>query len=177
LQPLFIKTKQNPNNMKKIAFLLMSVAVIALSSCSKEGERGPAGAQGPAGPAGAAGDDADFTTTAFTVAAADFAGGNYAEYTVDFITQDIYENGMAVAYVQDTFGYWNTIPSQWHELTDFGFFYSVADVTGVIGFSATGGITADYPVRIVTMKRADYDHLNEAGLLANYNEVVKYLNK
>jgi hypothetical protein len=180
LQPLFIKTKQNPNNMKKIAFLLMSVAVIALSSCSKEGEQGPAGpagAQGPAGPAGAAGDDADFAINTVTVAAADFAGGTYAEYPVSFISEDLYNNGMAIAYVQDTFGYWNTIPSQWHELTDFGFFYSTADATGIIGFSADGGITADYPVRVVTMKRADYDQLNEAGLLANYNEVVKYLNK
>ncbi|MFY8138136.1 MAG: hypothetical protein ACOVMR_08520 [Flavobacteriales bacterium] len=163
--------------MKKIAFLLMSVAVIALSSCSKEGERGPAGAQGPAGPAGAAGDDADFAINTVTVAAADFAGGTYVEYPAAFISEDLYSNGMAIAYVQDTFGYWNTIPSQWHELTDFGFFYSTADATGIIGFSADGGITADYPVRIVTMKRADYDQLNEAGLLANYNEVVKYLNK
>ena len=169
--------------MKKIAFLLMSVAVIALSSCSKEGERGPAGAQGaqgpagPAGPAGAAGDDADFAINTITVAAADFAGGTYTEYPVTFISEDLYNNGMAIAYVQDTFGYWNTIPSQWHELTDFGFFYSPADATGIIGFSADGGITADYPVRVVTMKRADYDQLNEAGLLANYNEVVKYLNK
>ena len=163
--------------MKKIAILFLSVAMIALSSCSKEGERGPAGATGAQGPAGPAGDDADFAINTITVAVADFAGGTYTEYPVNFISQDLYENGMAIAYVQDTFGYWNTIPSQWHELTDFGFFYSTADATGIVGFSADGGITADYPVRIVTMKRADYDQLNEAGLLANYNEVVKYLNK
>lgn len=166
--------------MKKIAFLLMSVAVIALSSCSKEGEQGPAGPAGAQGPAGPQGDNADLTSNDLTILAADFGGGTYAEYTVNFIDQEVYENGMAVAYIQDTFGYWNNIPSQWHEITDFGFFYGPnADGVnvGIVGFSATGGITADYPVRVVTMKRADYDHLNEAGLLANYNEVVKYLNK
>lgn len=162
--------------MKKVALLFMSVAMIALASCSKEGEQGPAGPSGPAGPAG---QSAVFEINEITVAAADFAGGTYNEYQVDFITQDIYDNGVAVAYVQDGFGYWNTIPSQWHEITDFGFFNTTDPDTneniGIVGFSADGGITSDYQVRVVTMKRAEYDALNAEGLLADYNAVMNFL--
>ena len=171
--------------MKKVAFLFMSVAVLALASCSKEGPEGPAGATGPAGPAGpagAAGDDASFTVNQVTIAAADWGGQPYVEYVVDFIDADIYEEGMIIAYVQDEFGYWNGIPSQWHDVTGFGYSFNDLDADGTsegrIGFDATGanGIPAvDYSARVVTMTSRDYQVLSSNGSLNNYNAVMSYL--
>jgi hypothetical protein len=53
--PRYFCSNLNHNSMKKVAFLFMSVAVLALASCSKEGPEGPAGSTGATGPAGAAG--------------------------------------------------------------------------------------------------------------------------
>lgn len=163
--------------MKKVAFLFMSAAVLALASCSKEGPAGPAGAAGPAGPAG---DDASFTVNTLTIAAADWGGGTYVEYPADFINADIYEEGMVVAYIQDEFTYWNGIPSQWHPITGFGFVFVDTDgdgtSEGIVGFDATGGApTTDLPARIVTMTSRDYQVLSENGQINNYNAVMSYL--
>ena len=169
--------------MKKVAFFLMSAAVLTFTSCSKEGAEGPMGATGPAGPAGPAGDDASFTVNAVTIAVADWAGGTYVEYPVDFINADIYEEGMAIPYIQDDFGYWNAVPSQWHVITGFG--YSFVDTdgdgtseTGIVGFDAINGApTADVNARVVTMTARDYEVLNSNGQINNYNEVMTYLSK
>jgi len=169
--------------MKKVAFLLLSAAVLTFTSCSKEGAEGPKGATGPAGPAGPAGDDASFTVNTLTLAVADWAGGNYVEYPVDFINADIYEEGMAIAYIQDDFGYWNAIPSQWHVITGFGFSFVDSDGdgagdTGIVGFDAVNGApTADVNARVVTMTSRDYEVLNSNGQIKNYNEVMTYLSK
>jgi hypothetical protein len=169
--------------MKKVAFFLMSAAVLAFTSCSKEGPAGPAGATGPAGPAGAAGDDASFTVNTLTIALADWAGGTYVEYPVDFINADIYEEGMAIAYIQDDYGYWNAIPSQWHVVTGFGYSFVDSDGdgagdTGIVGFDATGTApAADLNARVITMTSRDYEVLNSNGQIKNYNEVMTYLSK
>ena len=169
--------------MKKVAFFLMSAAVLAFTSCSKEGPAGPAGATGPAGPAGAAGDDASFTVNTLTIALADWAGGTYVEYPVDFINADIYEEGMAIAYIQDDYGYWNAIPSQWHAITGFGYTFADSDGdgtadTGIVGFDAVNGApTADVSARVVTMTSRDYEVLNSNGQIKNFNEVMTYLSK
>jgi hypothetical protein len=162
--------------MKKVAFFLLSAAVLTFTSCSKEG------AEGPAGPAGPAGDDASFTVNTLTIAVADWAGGNYVEYPVDFINADIYEEGMAIAYIQDDFGYWNAIPSQWHAITGFGYTFADSDgngtANGVVGFDAVNGApTVDQNARIVTMTSRDYEVLNSNGQIKNYNEVMNYLSK
>ena len=164
------KSFENLFKMKKLALFMLSAAIIALGSCSKEGEQGPAG---PAGATGAAGDDANFSTNDLVVAAADFGGGAYAEYSVDFLTQDIWDNGMAMCYVEDGFGYWNTVPSQWHEITGFSYFYDAG--AGVCGFDAVDGITADYNVRIVTMSMNAYQEMEEAGILNDFEAVMDYL--
>lgn len=165
--------------MKKIAYLFMSLAMVAMVSCSKEGEQGPAGPSGPAGPAGPAGDDADFSVHPLTITVADWDGNEYTELEADFITEDLYNNGIAVCYVQDSFQYWNTVPSQWHPITGFGFSYiDMGDGTfiGIVGFDAANGVpTSDVNVRIVTMKRTQYEELSEEGLIADYNAVVSYL--
>ena len=170
--------------MKKVAFLFMSVAVLALASCSKEGPEGPAGSTGPAGPAGpagAAGDDASFTVNQVTIAVADWAGGTYVEFPADFINADIYEEGMAIAYIQDEFGYWNGIPSQWHVITGFGYTFLDSDGdgvsdTGIIGFDAVNGApAADVTARVVTMTSRDYQVLSSNGSLNNNNAVMSYL--
>ena len=165
----------------------MSVAVLALASCSKEGPEGPAGATGPAGPAGAAGaagaagDDASFTVNQVTIATADWAGGTYVEFPADFINADIYEEGVAIAYIQDDFGYWNAIPSQWHVITGFGYTFADGDGdgtadTGIIGFDAVNGApTADVIARVVTMTSRDHQVLSSNGSLNNYNAVMSYL--
>jgi hypothetical protein len=169
--------------MKKVAFFLLSAAVLTFTSCSKEGAEGPAGPAGPAGAAGPAGDDASFTVNTLTIAVADWAGGNYVEYPVDFINGDIYEEGMAIAYIQDDFGYWNAIPSQWHVITGFGFSFVDSDGdgagdTGIVGFDAVNGApTADVNARVVTMTSRDYEVLNSNGQIKNYNEVMTYLSK
>lgn len=156
--------------MKKLALFMLSAAVIALGSCSKEGDRGPAG---PAGAAGADGADANFSTNDLVVTVDDFAGGNYAELTVDFFNQDIWDNGMAMCYVEDSFGYWNTVPSQWHEITGFSYFFD--GTGGACGFDAVNGITADYNVRIVTMSMSSYQEMEEAGILGDFEAVMDYL--
>ena len=160
--------------MKKVAFFLMSAAVLSFSSCTQEG------AEGPAGPAG---DDAGFTVNSLTIAAADWAGGTYVEYPADFINADIYEEGVAIAYIQDDFGYWNAIPSQWHVITGFGYTFADSDGdgtadTGVVGFDAVNGApTADQNARVITMTSRDYEVLNSNGQIKNYNEVMTYLSK
>ena len=169
--------------MKKVAFFLMSAAVLTLASCSKEGPAGPAGSTGPAGPAGPAGDDASFTVNSLTIAAADWAGGTYAEYRADFINADIYEEGVAIAYIADDYGYWNAIPSQWHAITGFGYTFADSDGdgtadTGIVGFDAVNGApTADVTARVVTMTSRDYEVLNSNGQIKNFNEVMTYLSK
>ena len=161
----------------------MSAAVLTLASCSKEGPAGPAGATGPAGPAGPAGDDASFTVNSLTIPVADWAGGTYVEYPADFINADIYDEGMAIAYIQDDYGYWNAIPSQWHAITGFGYTFADSDGdgtgdTGIVGFDAVNGApTADVVARVVTMTSRDYDVLNNNGQIKNYNEVMNYLSK
>ena len=172
--------------MKKVAFFLMSAAVLTFISCSKEGAEGAKGATGPAGATGAtgaAGDDANFTVNAVTIPVADWAGGNYVEFPVDFITADIYEEGMAIPYIQDDFGYWNAIPSQWHVITGFGYSFVDADgdgtsETGIVGFDAVNGPpTVDVIARVVTMTSRDYEVLNANGQIKNYNEVMTFLSK
>jgi hypothetical protein len=169
--------------MKKVAFFLMSAAVLSFSSCTQEGPEGPAGPAGPAGAAGPAGDDASFNINSLTIAAADWAGGTYVEYPADFINADIYEEGVAIAYIQDDFGYWNAIPSQWHVITGFGYTFADSDGdgtadTGVVGFDAVNGApTVDQNARVITMTSRDYEVLNSNGQIKNYNEVMTYLSK
>lgn len=162
--------------MKKVALLFMSVAMIALASCSKEGEQGPAGATGPAGPAGS---NADFTVTVFPLTAAEWGGGAYVELDAPYITEAIFNDGVAIAYIKDSFGYWNGIPSQWHDVTGYTYLYGdngSGVVGGYMGFDAVNGTPADdYEVRVITMKRADYDALEADGLLANHDAVMEYL--
>jgi hypothetical protein len=168
--------------MKKLSYFLFSVALVALVSCGKDGEQGPAGPAGPAGATGAqgpAGDDADFAINNLTIPVAEWAAFGYAEMEAPFITQDIQDNGMALCYVNDEFGYWNTIPSQWHLITGFASFYG--DVAGVVGgycgFDCDPAAipTVDVNVRIVTMKRADYEQMSADGIIADYSKVVNYL--
>jgi len=149
--------------MKNFKLFFLSAAVLAFASCTKEGDRGPAG------PAGPAGEDANFTTEELTVAAADFDGGTYVEYPSEVITQEVYDEGMAIAYVLDDFEYWNSIPSQWHEITGFSY------TTGTAGFDAVDGITVDYTVRIVTMRSAQYEEVIELGLEKDCDALIAYL--
>lgn len=158
--------------MKISKLIALGFAVVALASC--EGPEGPAGATGPAGPAGASGDNADFAYNDIPVNAADFTDG-YVEYNVDFITQDIFDNGICLAYIKDAFEYWNGIPSQWHEITGFTYVYNEANSTGVVGFDAVNGITTDYEARIVTMTARQYLEVQELEIEADYLKVKNYL--
>jgi len=194
--------------MKRTVLLLMNVAFLTLASCYKEGPAGPAGPAGPTGPTGPAGangidgadgidgtngingsdgvdgvdgDDAGLTINSLTIAVADWAGSSYVEYPAEFITADIYDSGIAIAYIQDDFGYWNSIPSQWHEITGFAYTFTDADGdgtadTGVVGFDAVNDTpTADVIARVITMTTRDYQVLSSNGSLNNYNAVMSYL--
>ncbi len=155
----------------------MSAAALTFASCSKEGP------EGPAGPAGPAGDDAGFAVDSLIIPAADWAGGTYLEYVVDFISPDIYLGGIAIAYIKDEYGYWNSIPSQWHVITGFGFSFIDTDDdgisdSGVVGFDAENGAPSiDHVARIITMTSRDYEVLSSTGQINNYNEVITYLSK
>jgi hypothetical protein len=166
--------------MKKIAYLFMSIAMVAMVSCGKEGEQGPAGPAGPAGAAGPAGENANFEVNVFPLTAAEWAGGQYIELDAPYITEEVFNDGVAIAYIKDSFGYWNGIPSQWHSVTGFTYLYGdngSGTVGGYIGFDAVNGApTDDYEVRVVTLRRADYDALDAQGLTADYNAVMAYLN-
>jgi hypothetical protein len=163
--------------MKKVAFFLIGALALTFASCSKEESKG---STGPAGPAG---DDAGFAINSLTILADDWAGDTYVEYTVDFINADIYEAGVAIAYIQDDYGYWNAIPSQWHAITGFGYSFNDTDAdgvsdSGVVGFDAINGApTTDLNARVITMTSRDYEVLDSNGQINNYNEVMTYLSK
>ncbi len=163
--------------MKKAALFLVGIITLLFTSCSKEG------VEGPAGPAGPAGDDGSFTVNTLTIAAADWAGSTYVEYVVDFINADIYEEGVAIAYIMDDYSFWNSIPSQWHDITGFSYKFDDSDGdgtadTGLVGFDALNNQpTTDITARVVTMTSRDYEVLSNNGLINNYHEVMTYLAK
>lgn len=159
--------------MKKLGFLFLSIAMLAFTACTKEGPKGPAGATGPAGPAG---QNANYSVNELVIVGADWAGAGYIEYEADFITQDVYEAGSVVVYVQDEFGYWNSVPSQFHPISGYGYSWTAAN-GGIVGFESDGTVTTDFTARVVTMDDRDFQVLQENGKINNLNDVIEYFNQ
>ncbi len=150
--------------MKKFSYFLLSAAVVALVSCGKEGEQGPVGPAGPAGATGAAGDDADFIAVIDTIPGADWAGATYIEYVKPYITEDIYENGVVILNVADDFGYWNSVPSDFHPISGYGYAWNPEDNVGIIGFESDGTVTTDQIIKVTTMTMRAYQELVALGI-------------
>lgn len=162
--------------MKKLGFLFLSIAMLAFTACTKEGPKGATGAAGPAGPAGPAGQNANYSVNEVVILGADWAGAGYIEYDAAYITQDVYEAGSVVVYVQDEFGYWNSVPSQFHPISGYGYAWSV-DNGGVVGFESDGTVTTDFTARVITMDDRDFQILQENGKINNYNDVMTYFSQ
>lgn len=158
--------------MKKVFSLaLVALASFVFTACEKEG---PAG---PAGPAGAAGVVSNFSSNIITVAGEDWAGGTYTEYDASFITEAVMEEGAVIVYVQDGFGYWNSVPSAFHPISGYGYFYDSSSNTGRIGFEVLSTITTDQIAKVITMDNRSYQALEEMDLLDDAAAVEAFLSK
>ena len=159
--------------MKQLAFVFLSVLALSFTACTKEGPAGPAGAAGPAGPAGPAGENANYSIGEYTVAGADFQA-NYTEFQVAEITEDVMDAGVVLVYVQDSFGYWNQIPSNWTPIIGFSYIWT-ADTGGILGLDHDDTPVLDsYVVRVVTMFQRDYELLDE-GVVADFDQLMEVL--
>ncbi len=158
--------------MKKMFSLaLVALVSIVFISCEKEG---PAG---PAGPAGAAGVVSNFSSNIITVAGNDWGGGTYTEYDAAFITEAVMEEGAVIVYVQDGFGYWNSVPSAYHPISGYGYLFDAESNTGRIGFEVLTTITTDQVVKVITMDNRSYQALEEMDLLDDAAAVEAFLSK
>lgn len=158
--------------MKNVIFSLFIVsAMVLMSSCEKEG---PAG---PAGPAGAAGVVSNFSTDLITIPGDSWAGNTYTELEADFITEAVMNEGAVIVYVQDDFGYWNSVPSAFHPISGYGYSFDTGSNTGVIGFEVLATITTDVNVKVITMDNRSYQTLQEMDVLDNAAAVEAFLNK
>lgn len=150
--------------MKKLSYFLFSVALVALVSCGKDGEQGPAGPAGPAGATGPAGPPAaDYAVYNDTIPVASWVNG-YTEFERDYITQEAFENGIITVMVEDDFGYYNSVPSDYHPITGYGYAFDTATNIGVIGFESQAAVTEDRNVKVAVMTMRAYQELVEQGI-------------
>jgi len=121
--------------MKKTSLLFVLMAFVAASLSGCKGDDGPAGQRGPAGPQGG---DANFQVAIINIAAGDWGTGGYVEYPCSIITPAVMDSGLVICYIQDDFGYYDGIPSAYHEITGFGYVYATNPTPGgIVGFETT----------------------------------------
>ncbi len=147
--------------------MLFAAAALLFTACE--------GPEGPAGPAGPAGDNSNFSTFETTVLAADWGGQPYTEVEVNIITEDVYNNGVVLVYVEDAFGYWNQVPSAWTPIVGYGYVWA-SDAGGVLGLDHDPdvAIDSDWNIRVVTMFMRDFNEIDEE-IVADYDRLVDYM--
>ena len=161
--------------MKKtiLVFVLMAFVAVSLSGCS--GDDGPAGPRGPAGPQGG---DANFQVAIINIPSGDWGTGGYVEYPCSIITPSVMDSGLVVAYIQDDFGYYDGIPSAYHEITGFGYVYAPAPGPGgVMGFESDPAAppTVDRQAKVVTMSASFLRQIEDRSVLQSYESLMRYV--
>lgn len=164
--------------MKKttLVFVLMAFVAVSLSGC--KGDDGPAGPSGPAGPAGPQGGDANFQVAIINIPSGDWGTGGYVEYPCSIITPSVMDSGLVVAYIQDDFGYYDGIPSAYHEITGFGYVYAPAPGPGgVMGFESDPAAppTVDRQAKVVTMSASFLRQIEDRSVLQSYESFMRYV--
>lgn len=145
---------------------ILFIGFVTLTGCKKE--------EGPVGPPGPAGEDANFAVGEYLVEAADFES-DYAEISVDIITEDIMESGVVLVYVEDGFGYWNNVPSQFTPIIGFSFVWG-ATSGGILGLDHDPAIIIeDYNVRVVTMYQKTHQDLPSDEIVQDYDLLINHL--
>lgn len=161
--------------MKKttLVFVLMAFVAVSLSGC--KGDDGPAGPRGPAGPQGG---DANFQVAIINIPSGDWGTGGYVEYPCSIITPSVMDSGLVVAYIQDDFGYYDGIPSAYHEITGFGYVYAPAPGPGgVMGFESDPAAppTVDRQAKVVTMSASFLRQIEDRSVLQSYESLMRYV--
>lgn len=156
--------------MKTTTNLIAFMAMLAISFVGCKGDDGQAGPSGPRG------DDANFQVQILTIPAGDWGAGGYVEYPCNIITQQVMDEGMVIAYIQDDFGYYDGIPSAYHEVTGFGYIYDPVP-GGVIGFECDPAAppAVNRQAKVVSMSASFLRQLEDKRVLQSHESLMKYL--
>ena len=98
--------------MKRV-FYFFIMAIFAISCEGPMGPPGPPGPQGPQGPVAGGEPDAYWATVDFPIDRWDLDESGdyfYATFTVDALTENIYKNGIVVAYIETNGTYKTMLP-------------------------------------------------------------------
>ena len=148
-----------------VFFSLFVTAGLMIVSCGKEG---------PAGPQGPAGDPANYELGEYLVESEDFSF-NYAEISVDIITEDIMNEGIVLVYVMDEFGYWNNVPSAFTPIIGYSYVWTEEN-GGRLGIDHDPDVTpTDYTVRVVTMFQRTHQELPDEDIVEDYESLLEHL--
>lgn len=156
--------------MKMKSYLIAMMAMVSMSLLGCKGDDGPAGPRGPQG------DDANFQVQIINIPAGDWGTGGYVEYPCSIITQEVMDQGMVIAYIQDDFGYYDGIPSAYHEITGYGYVYD-ATPGGIVGFECdpTAPPTVNRQAKVVAMSASFLRQIEDKSVLQSHEALMKYL--
>ncbi|MFM7080018.1 MAG: hypothetical protein ACKOYC_09565 [Bacteroidota bacterium] len=156
--------------MKTTSYLMTFMTLVSLSLLGCKGDDGPAGPSGPPG------DDANFQVRIITIPSADWGSSGYVEYPCNIITQDVMNQGMVIAYIQDDFGYYDGIPSAFHEVTGYGYVYD-AVAGGIVGFECDPASPplVNRQAKVVAMSASFLKEIEDRSVLQSHERLMRYL--